>query len=57
MSPLVIVQRKLNRAKRISDAQFLMAKNEGRSADHLSKPSFSGLSHREFADAARDNWL
>ena len=57
MSPLVIVQRKLNRAKRISDAQFLMAKNEGRSADHLSKPSFSGLTHREFADAARANWL
>ena len=57
MSPLVLVQRKLNRAKRISDAQFLMAKTEGRSADHLSKPSFAGLSHKEFADAARDNWL
>ena len=57
MSPLVLVQRKLNRAKRISDAQFLMAKTEGRSADHLNKPGFAGLSHKEFADAARDNWL
>ena len=55
MSPLVLVQRKLNRVKRINEAQLLMAKHEGRSASvHLrTKQMHTTLIHR----MACDNWL
>ena len=57
MSPLVLVQRSLKRAQRLQDAQLLMARNEGLVSQHPTVHRYTSLSHKEFSEAVRDNWL
>ncbi|WP_156918637.1 hypothetical protein [Synechococcus sp. CC9616] len=58
MSPLVQVQRSLQKQQRLQAARFLMARSEG-SVDRLFSSSIPASAYRHDVShqAMRDNWL